>query len=171
MPGVGISPERGGGQCASSKGSGPSSSSPPRHTVARGARGGAGDNGAEVQCRHVAQPAQESAPSRSPTPSSRAFGATAIHIEGGTLTFAVLIVSPGRETFVAGHIHTGAAGSNGNVLVPLFAGSSSAGLFFQADSIEIGTEHAAAICGTLAGHYVNYHTTLDPQGAVRGQLG
>jgi hypothetical protein len=102
---------------------------------------------------------------------SRAFGAAAINIEGGTLKFAVLIVNPRRETFVAGHIHTGAAGANGNVLVPLFAGSSSAGLFFQADSIEIGAERAAAICGNLAGHYVNYHTTLDPQGAVRGQLG
>jgi hypothetical protein len=102
---------------------------------------------------------------------SRAFGAAAIHIEGGTLKFAVLIVNPRRETFVAGHIHTGAAGANGNVLVGLFAGSSSAGLFFQADSIEIGEERAAAICSNLAGHYVNYHTTLDPQGAVRGQLG
>jgi hypothetical protein len=27
-----------------------------------------------------------------------------------------------------------------------------------------------AICGNLAGHYVNYHTTQDPMGAVRGQL-
>jgi hypothetical protein len=102
---------------------------------------------------------------------SRAFGAAAIHIDGGTLKFAVLIVNPRRETFVAGHIHTGAAGANGGVLVGLFSGSSSAGLFFQADSIEIGETTAAAICANLAGFYVNYHTTLDPQGAVRGQLG
>jgi hypothetical protein len=59
---------------------------------------------------------------------------------------------------------------NGPVLVTLFEGSSSRRLFRQFDTIEITEAQAAAICGNLAGHYVNYRTTQDPQGAVRGQL-
>jgi len=43
-------------------------------------------------------------------------------------------------------------------------------LFTQYDSLTITEQNAAAICGDLAGHYVNYHTTQYPQGAVRGQL-
>jgi CHRD domain len=102
---------------------------------------------------------------------SHAFGFAAIHIESTTLKFAVAIVNPLRETFVAGHIHTGVAGVNGPVLVGLFAGSSGAKFFTQAASIQITAEQADAICGDLAGHYINYHTTQDPMGAVRGQLG
>jgi CHRD domain len=101
---------------------------------------------------------------------SRAFGAAFVHIQGGKLFFSVVIVNPARETFFAGHIHTGVAGANGPVLVTLFSGSSNSRLFVQADSLEIGEETAGVICGNLAGHYVNYHTTQDPQGAVRGQL-
>lgn len=101
---------------------------------------------------------------------SRALGAALVHIDGTTLSFTVAIANPARETFVAGHIHTGAAGQNGPVLVPLFSGSSDRRLFFQAARIEITAATAAAICGDPGGHYVNYHTTQDPQGALRGQL-
>jgi hypothetical protein len=101
---------------------------------------------------------------------SRAFGAAVIHIQGTKLFFSVAIVNPAREEFFAGHIHIGAAGTNGDVRVLLFQGSSSPRLFVQADSLDIGEANAKAICGDLSGHYVNYHTTQDPQGAVRGQL-
>lgn len=107
----------------------------------------------------------------SPDPvESRALGAALVHIDGTTLSFTVAIANPARETFVAGHIHTGAAGQNGLVLVQLFSGSSDRKLFFQAARIEITAGIAAAICGDPGGHYVNYHTTQDPQGALRGQL-
>lgn len=101
---------------------------------------------------------------------SRAFGGAAIHIDGTKLRYAVAIVNLKRETFVAGHIHAAPAGQNGGVLVPLFSGSSDSRLFTQFESVEITEEQAAQICGDLAGHYINYHTTQDPQGAVRGQL-
>jgi hypothetical protein len=101
---------------------------------------------------------------------SRAFGAAFVAIDGTTLSFAVAIVNPARETFTAGHVHVGAAGVNGVVVVPLFSGSSNRGLFLQADRVEISVTLAGQICGDLAGYYVNYHTTLDPMGAVRGQL-
>ena len=108
--------------------------------------------------------------STDPVVDSRALGAALFHIDGTTLSFSVAIANPAGETFVAGHIHPGDAGVIGGVLVPLFAGSSDRRLFFQAARIGITADAAAAICGDPAGHYVNYHTTQDPQGAVRGQL-
>jgi hypothetical protein len=105
-----------------------------------------------------------------PPTASKTLGAAAIHINGTTLSFAVTIANPQRETFVAGHIHIGAAGVNGPVRVPLFSGSNDRKIFFQAAQIQISEENAAAICGDLAGHYVNYHTTTFPGGALRGQL-
>jgi hypothetical protein len=84
---------------------------------------------------------------------------------------AVTIANPERESFFAGHIHTGAAGVNGPVLITLFSGpDTNRKLFFQAARIQISETDAAAICGNLAGHYVNYHTRENPGGALRGQL-
>jgi hypothetical protein len=105
-----------------------------------------------------------------PPTNSRATGVALVHINGTRLSFSVVIANPARETFILGHIHRGAAGVNGPIVVPLFDGSDSSRLFTQFDSIQITAENAAAICGNLAGHYVNYHTTANPGGAIRGQL-
>jgi CHRD domain len=119
----------------------------------------------------VLKPGNEVRPPDTTDPvESRAAGVALVRIDGTKLRFSVVIGNPARETFVAGHIHTGAAGTNGGVLVPLFSGSSSTRFFAQADALEISADTAAAICGDLGGHYVNYHTTQDPQGAIRGQL-
>jgi hypothetical protein len=101
---------------------------------------------------------------------SRAFGAALVVVNGTKLSFSVAIVNPARETFIAGHIHVGAAGTNGVVVVPLVSGSANPRLFVQLGRVEVDEDVATAICGDLAGYYVNYHTTQDPQGAVRGQL-
>jgi CHRD domain len=105
-----------------------------------------------------------------PPSTSKTLGAAAIHINGTTLSFAVTIANPRRETFTAGHIHVGAAGVNGPVVVPLFSGTNNRKLFIQAARISITEANATAICGNLAGHYVNYHTVDFPGGALRGQL-
>jgi hypothetical protein len=105
-----------------------------------------------------------------PPTNSRATGAALVHINGTRLTFTVAIGNPARETFILGHIHVGPAGVNGPIVVPLFNGSSNRRLFTQFDSIQISAENAAAICGNLPGYYVNYHTTDNPGGAIRGQL-
>jgi hypothetical protein len=105
-----------------------------------------------------------------PPADSRTSGAAAVHINGTRLSFAVAIANPERESFFAGHIHIGAAGVNGMIRVGLFMGSSDRRLFTQFDSIEIAEADARAICSDLAGHYVNYHTTKNPGGALRGQL-
>ena len=105
-----------------------------------------------------------------PPSGSKAFGAAAIRIEGTTLSFAVTIANPARESFFAGHIHVGGAGVNGPVVVTLFSGSTDRKLIFQAARLQIDATTATAICANPAGYYVNYHTTDFPGGAIRGQL-
>ena len=125
-----------------------------------------GDTATKCAAYAVLKPGNEVPPTASKT-----LGAAAIHINGTTLSFAVTIANPRRETFIAGHIHVGAAGINGPVVVPLFTGPpTDRKLFLQAARIQISAEAAAQICGDLAGHYVNYHTTTFPGGALRGQL-
>ena len=119
----------------------------------------------------VLKPGNEVRPPDTTDPvESRAAGFAAVHIDGTKLAFSVAIANPARETFIAGHIHPGVAGVNGPVLVPLFGGMDDRRLFTQFASIQITAAQAEAICGNLAGHYINYHTTQDPMGAVRGQL-
>jgi hypothetical protein len=68
---------------------------------------------------------------------------------------------------VGAHIHVGAAGVNGDIVVPLDAPgtSGSSNGCTTADPAVV-----AAIATDTAGYYVNVHTTEFPDGAVRGQL-
>jgi hypothetical protein len=66
----------------------------------------------------------------------------------------------------AAHIHAGASGANGPVVVPLTAPT--AAVFASC-----GTASAAVISGIVsspANHYVNIHTPTFPSGAIRGNL-
>jgi hypothetical protein len=77
-----------------------------------------------------------------------------------TLTFADLT---GPAT--AAHIHLGAMGQSGNVLIPLCT---------PCKSPVTGTVTvSAAVKKDFAKHllYVNVHTTKNPNGEIRGQLG
>lgn len=69
---------------------------------------------------------------------------------------------------VAAHIHRGAAGTNGPVVVPFTApgadGNSSGCTASTADLVN-------EIKGNPAGFYVNVHTREHPAGAIRNQLG
>jgi CHRD domain len=130
-------------------------------------------NTASARCTAFAvlKPGNEVRPPDTTDPvESRARGTALVRINGTRLRFTVVIFNPARETFTAGHIHIGARGVNGPVVVPLFAGSSNRLFFTQSDTLEIGADTAAGICANPAGYYVNYHTTQDPEGAVRGQL-
>ena len=135
------------------------------------APGGAQSAPAKCAAYTVLKPGNEVRPPDTTDPvESRATGAAAVHINGTRLTFTVAILNPFRETFIAGHIHVGGPDVAGDVVVPLFAGSREGRLFTQFDVLTITEETAKAICGDVAGYYINYHTTQDPQGAVRGQL-
>ncbi len=68
-------------------------------------------------------------------------------------------------TIVAAHIHEGAAGVAGGVVVDLdWAGTSGTGCVTAAGDV------IDAIEADPAGYYVNVHSTLYPAGAIRGQL-
>jgi CHRD domain len=61
------------------------------------------------------------------------------------------------------HIHTGAAGANGPVVVPFTVGATAC-----ATAVDPAT--VAAIVADPAGHYFNLHTAANPAGDARGQL-
>jgi CHRD domain len=107
-----------------------------------------------------------------PPVDSKATGASLVHIDGTTVRFTTVIANPARETFTLGHIHRGAAGMNGGVVVDFFAGMSNRRLFTQFDTgtLRPPFENPAEICANPSGFYVNYHTAAFPGGAVRGQL-
>lgn len=67
---------------------------------------------------------------------------------------------------VAMHIHTGAAGANGPVVVTLDIKSING----ANACVPVTAAVANAITASPAGHYVNIHTPSAPGGAVRGQL-
>ncbi len=109
-----------------------------------------------------------------PPQTSAAFGHTQIKVRNdGTIEWKTHIVNPGGETFVAGHIHIGSAAVAGGVVQGLTVGPfvvTSDAQIMRSGEVSNATV-AAAICANPSNYYVNYHTTVDPGGAIRGQLG
>jgi hypothetical protein len=69
----------------------------------------------------------------------------------------------------AGHIHNGAAGVNGPIIVPLIGG---VGVTEGSMSVPAGTVLPPAQLDALMsdGLYVNIHTSANPGGEIRGQI-
>lgn len=95
-------------------------------------------------------------------------GTASITVDPATGEVCWDLTATGIAAVTQSHIHTGAAGASGGVLVPLdvdgFTGSSEGC---------IADQPAAALNSILAnpaGFYVNLHTGDFPAGAVRGQL-
>lgn len=81
----------------------------------------------------------------------------------GTISFELLTENIDPAT--AAHIHMGAAGTNGPVVVDFnFSGTIGSGV------IEVDPELIKAIRKNPAGFYVNVHNPMYPSGAIRGQL-
>jgi hypothetical protein len=81
---------------------------------------------------------------------------------------------PAGSSITLAHIHTGAVGVAGPVLVPLIPAAGSvtltngSGTFTQSQSVDGPT--ATSIINNPAGFYFNIHTALNPAGVMRGQL-
>lgn len=95
----------------------------------------------------------------------------------GTISFAVQLsgLPPGTPV-ILGHIHTGAAGVNGGVIVstdlstaaPLLLVDGTANVTFN--DKQVSAANAQAIYANPSGHYVNFHSFNHPGGVVRGQM-
>jgi CHRD domain len=101
---------------------------------------------------------------------------------GGNITAATVDFNVSMSGFPVGsqvtaaHIHTGAAGVPGGVLVStgISAGTGIAAAdgtaSFNATNITVGPDVAARILANPAGFYFNVHTVLNGGGVIRGQL-
>jgi hypothetical protein len=101
-------------------------------------------------------------------------GTAVISADGSTITYLVTY-SGLSGTLNAAHIHTGAAGVAGGVILPLVAGPSPmSGTLTAADFSASGsvTTFAQAVAAIRAGTtYFNLHTSANPGGEIRGQIG
>ena len=101
-------------------------------------------------------------------------GLAVISADGSTITYLVTY-SGLSGTANASHIHTGAVGANGGVILPLAVGPSPmSGTLTAADFSASGsvTTFAEAVAAIRAGTtYFNIHTSANPGGEIRGQIG
>jgi hypothetical protein len=95
---------------------------------------------------------------------------------------ATITVNPGQEEVcweinaagielpaTAAHIHVGAAGVAGPVVVTLSAPDAS-GFSSGCTTVDVNRDLAKAILKNPEDYYVNVHTSVFPAGAIRGQL-
>lgn len=96
-----------------------------------------------------------------------------VSADGSTLTYYVAYSGLSGAP-AAAHIHLGAVGANGGVLLPLTAGPSPmTGTLTAANLTPTGsvTDMAGAVAALAAGNtYINVHTAANPGGEVRAQL-
>ena len=72
----------------------------------------------------------------------------------------------GVSTPTAAHIHVGAAGTSGNIVLPLSTGAT----FLTKGCVHASDALISAIAASPHGYYVNIHNAKYPGGAVRAQL-
>jgi hypothetical protein len=82
---------------------------------------------------------------------------------------------PAGTALTASHIHPGATGANGGILVSLglAAGEvtfATGGGSFTKRGITVTVDQANSILANPAGFYLNIHTAANPGGVARGQL-
>lgn len=82
----------------------------------------------------------------------------------GTMCYMLNVAT--YEPPIAAHIHKGAKGTNGDVVVPLATPADGA----SGDCISVAPDVAKAMVADPGDYYVNVHTKSFPAGAVRGQL-
>jgi len=100
---------------------------------------------------------------------------------GGTITSATMDATvsatglPPGTVLTASHIHTGATGTNGGILVSLGltdgeVAFSNGGGSFTKRGIAVPVDQVNSILANPAGFYLNIHTVANAGGVARGQL-
>ncbi len=119
-----------------------------------------------------------------PPVSTAAFGFAEVQLSSDRNTLEFQVVVCNIANVVASHIHVGAAGTNGPVVIPFFGSpslpfSSTEGCSTLAEGTRTsadvnplaGISWNDFITALVAGNtYVNVHTTAHPGGEIRGQL-
>jgi hypothetical protein len=112
--------------------------------------------------------AEEEVPTPGPE-GATGFAVVTIDDDTNEVCFDLSIDGIGAEDFVtAAHIHVGAAGTAGGIVVGFFDEPPTAEMTGCVQAVD--PEVVAAILANPAGYYVNIHTDQFPAGAVRGQL-
>lgn len=94
-------------------------------------------------------------------------GSAEVTVNPGTGEVCYTLTVTNIAPALAAHIHVGAAGVAGPVVVPLLAPSGGS----SSDCVEVDRELALALVQSPENYYVNVHNSAFPAGAVRGQLG
>jgi hypothetical protein len=104
---------------------------------------------------------------------SGAGGRAIVRIDEDTGEITYRVVARHLPGTIAGspgaHIHVGAAGEIGAVVQALELTERERGLVATGTATNLAL--AEAIVADPAGYYINVHTTVCPEGAIRGQLG
>jgi hypothetical protein len=107
--------------------------------------------------------------SESPKGPASASGTFKVEFRNGQACYTMSVKGLGAKP-VAAHIHKGAAGVNGPIVVdlkPTFKGTSPR---VSKKCVTAKASIVAAIRKNPAGYYANVHTSKNPAGAARGQL-
>jgi hypothetical protein len=139
-----------------------------------------------VQFKATLLPANEVAPNIVTGPEAAASGVATIDftlvrdsagaITSGTVNFRVDVTGfPATTAITLSHIHTGAAGVSGGVLVNALVAQGEITLVNGAASysrlnIAMTSAQATQIVNNPPGYYFNVHTSAFPLGVMRGQL-
>jgi len=99
-------------------------------------------------------------------------------LEGAIVDFRIMWAFGQPETVRALHIHRGAAGSNGGVVINAGFGDpadvpAGSGSFLRSTGVisdPMQLEAVEAILANPGGYYVNLHTASNPGGIIRGNL-
>jgi CHRD domain-containing protein len=136
------------------------------------------DNGTEAPDDDI-YVAQMTGAGEVPAVQTNASGTATFTRTGDTFVFTIQVQNMVGVT--GAHIHMGAAGSNGGVVVPLFGnevgidianGMLVSASFSAADLIASTGATMASLTSMMSagGAYVNVHTLANPPGEIRGQL-
>ena len=116
-----------------------------------------------------------------PPSSSLASGHAQVKVRNdGTIEFKTFILNPGGEVFTRAHIHgpataMGNAGIKVDFLeagVPVASLSGKTITFMGEGVVRAGNPTIATLlCANPELYYVNFHSPINPSGAIRGQLG